>query len=152
MQGAFGAGVGAGLVFFARMICIILLAGIGFAFSLYAYIVEKKLKNDPTYKPACDISDRISCSKVATSPYANLFFVSNAVAGMLFYALVILLAVLILHGVLPDERLLMIVLVCGVLMSVYLAYILYTKIKSLCLVCTATYIINAALLACVYLA
>lgn len=128
------------------MICVVVLACIGFALSLYASIVEKKLKDDPAYKPACDISDRISCSKVATSSYANLFFVSNALAGMLFYALVIILTVF------DYERLLMIVLVCGALMSIYLAYILYAKIKSLCLVCTATYIINAALLACMYLA
>lgn len=127
------------------MMCVVVLAVIGFVISLYASIVERKLKHDPTYKPACDISDRISCSKVATSPYANLFFISNAVAGMLFYALVMLLAFL------EYGQLLMITVVAGVLMSIYLAYILYTKIKSLCLVCTATYIINAALLACMFL-
>lgn len=123
---------------------VLVLAGIGFVLSLYAFIVEKKLKQDPTYKPACDIADRISCSKVATSPYANLFFVSNAVIGMAFYVLVMLLAWL------GYEQALKIAVAAGVLMSLYLAYILYTKIKSLCLVCTATYIVNAALFVCVF--
>ncbi len=126
------------------MLCSIVLATIGFALSLYAFIVEQRLKRDRTYKPACDISDRISCSKVAASPYANLFFVSNAVVGMLFYVLVMLLAVL------HYEHLLMVVVLGGALMSVYLAYILYAKIKSLCLVFTATYIINGALLVCAF--
>lgn len=127
------------------MLCSIVLATIGFALSLYAFIVEQRLKRNTAYKPACDISDRISCSKVAASPYANLFFVSNAVVGMLFYVLVMLLAAL------HYERLLMVVVLGGALMSVYLAYILYAKIKSLCLVCTATYIVNGALLVCCFL-
>jgi vitamin-K-epoxide reductase (warfarin-sensitive) len=125
------------------MTCALFLAAIGFALSLYAYLVDKKLKADPTYTPACDISDNISCSKVATSPYANLLSVPNAVIGMFFYALVMLFAWF------GYEQLLMVAVIAGALISLYLAYLLYFKIKSLCLVCIATYIVNGALLVCV---
>lgn len=118
---------------------IVILAVIGFCISLYAYFVESKMKADASYKPACDINDRISCSKAMQSEYSNLFFVSNSMLGMVFYAGVSVLALMGFH------TLLMIATTLGVLASIGLAYLLYFKIKSICLVCTSLYVINALL-------
>ena len=60
------------------MFVIVLLAVLGFGISLYTYITEQKVKLNPEYKPVCDLSDRISCSKPMKSQYANIFFLSNA--------------------------------------------------------------------------
>ena len=42
---------------------------LGLLLSIYAYYVEEKYEKDSNYKPICDIDpDRISCTKVLTSP------------------------------------------------------------------------------------
>ena len=130
---------------------ILMLASLGFLLSLYAYRVEKKILTDPHYKPFCDLSDMISCTKPLTSPYAKLFYISNSIAGMMYYALIALLALLPMsHLNLPNlhiPTLLVIVSFGGALASIILAYLLYVKIKSLCLICTSLYLINFLILA-----
>lgn len=122
------------------MISVIILAIIGFCISLYAYMIENKMRSDAHYKPACDINDRISCSKAMQSQYANLFFVSNSVLGMIYYITVALLAYI------RFDTLLIITTMLGVIASCGFAYLLYFKIKSLCLVCTSLYVVNILLL------
>ena len=95
---------------------VIILAVIGFCISVYAYIVEQKIKKNADYKPACDLSDRISCSKVIQSPYASLFSLSNAQAGVIYYILVAILALFRLKTVL------IVVTLGGVLVSAILAF------------------------------
>lgn len=119
---------------------IIILAIIGFCISLYTYVLEKKVKENPAFKPVCDLSDRVSCTKPMKSPYANLFFFSNATVGMGYYVLIGLLAYF------NMPQLLLIAAIGGVIVSCILAYILYVKIQSLCLLCTSLYIINALIL------
>lgn len=119
---------------------ILILAALGFGISLYTYLLEKKIEREPDYKPACDINDRISCTKPIKSEYANIFYFSNALVGMVYYALIVVL------GLLGVSKLLLIATIGGCLVSAILAYFLYFKIKSLCLLCTSLYIINIALL------
>lgn len=122
------------------MVAVLILAIIGFCVALYSYFVESKMKADARYKPACDINDRISCSKAINSQYGTLFLLSNSVWGMIYYAAVAALALMGFH------TLLIIATTLGVLASIGLAYLLYFKIKTLCVVCTSLYIINALLL------
>lgn len=122
------------------IISIFILACIGFAISLYLYFVEQKMKSDITYKPVCDISDRISCSKVIQSPYSKLFMVSNVIVGMVYYAIVAVLALF------NMSKILVIAAVGGALASCYLAYLLYFKIKSFCVMCTSLYVVNFLIL------
>lgn len=119
---------------------LIIVALIGFGISLYAYIIEQKIRSTPDYKPFCDINDKISCSKPLKSEYSNLFFVSNAIVGMAFYALTIVLSVL------EAQKLLLVAAIASFIATCILAYILYVKIQSFCLVCTATYIVNIIIL------
>ncbi len=119
---------------------IIFLAFIGLCISIYAYITESKIKEDPNYHPACDINDRISCSAPLKSEYSNIFYFSNALMGIVYYILVGVLAYFGLH------RLVLVATAGGALMSLILAYLLYFKIKSLCIVCTSLYIVNILLL------
>ena len=122
------------------LLSIAITALIGFSVSLYAYIVEKKIKENPLYKPACDLSARISCSKPITSSYGKIFFISNSLAGMCFYAVIAILALI------GATKLLLLATLGGVLFSCVLAYILYVKIQSLCIVCTTLYVVNGILL------
>ena len=122
------------------LIAIVVVAMLGFCVSWYTYVTEKRKKREPEFKPFCDLSDYVSCSKPMQSPYANLFFFSNALVGMVFYLVVAALAALHL------AHFLLIVVAGGCLVSCVLAYLLYFKIKALCLLCTSLYLINALLL------
>jgi len=76
------------------IISILILGVLGFVVSLYAFSIEQKIARDPSYKPACDLSDAISCSKPVLSPYGRLFGLSNGLLGMGFYAAVCVLALM----------------------------------------------------------
>ncbi len=121
-----------------------LLCFIGFGLSLYMFIIERKLKKNPAYKPVCNISDRMSCTKALESEYAKPFGVSNALLGMLFYPILVLL----LANGYPTLVYYACIAACCV--SLFLAFILYFHIKSFCIVCSSLYIVNALLLIIVY--
>jgi len=69
-----------------------------------------------------------------------MFYYSNSLIGALFYAAIIILQLLGFYLAIFYLAIL------GCLGSVVLAYILYFKIKTLCIVCTSLYLINALLL------
>ena len=118
------------------MLLLIILAAIGFCISAYAYFVEQKIRQEPDFKPFCDINDRISCTKPMKSQYSNLFFFSNAFVGMLYYVVVAVLAFF------DTNMLLIITASVSMIITCFLAYILYFKIKSFCLLCSSVYLIN----------
>jgi vitamin-K-epoxide reductase (warfarin-sensitive) len=122
------------------LVTILILAIIGFGISLYTYQLEQKVAQEPDYNPSCDINDRISCTKAIKSEYGNLFYFSNALIGMIFYVAVAIAALF------DAQFIVLLLAIGGCLVSVVLAYLLYFKIKSLCVLCTSLYIINALLL------
>ena len=111
----------------------------GFLISLYALYVRHKVLKAPGYSPICDIRANISCSKALGSQYSKTMGVPNALAGLLFYALVFVLSFSYMQLVIYP-------VLASVLFSLYLAYISYIKQKNFCLVCTLTYVVNIALL------
>jgi vitamin-K-epoxide reductase (warfarin-sensitive) len=121
------------------VIVLVILALLGFAVCLYAYVTEERLKINPNYKAACDISEMVSCTKPMKSAYASLFYVSNAVVGVLFYLVIAILAFI------DQINLVFFAVSLSCIATLFLAYILYFKIRSLCLICTSTYIINISM-------
>ncbi|MBW2965396.1 hypothetical protein KY363_08115 [Candidatus Woesearchaeota archaeon] len=113
---------------------------IGAILSAYLIYVEQMLKRDSHYKAMCDLGNRISCTKVATSKYAYTLKISNALAGLAFYSVVILLAGL---GMI---QLIFYLSALAMLFSMYLGYVSFFRMKHFCLVCTATYVVNIFLL------
>lgn len=124
---------------------IIILSSAGFFVSLYALFIERALRADATYRPACDISNRISCTKALLGPYNTMFGISRALWGLLFYALMAGAALLNMHVVVFWLS------VAGLCASGVLAYVLYFKVRSFCLVCTTIYLINIGLFFASYL-
>ena|SRR3989344_5812375 len=123
---------------------LILLAVIGFIISLYAVYVEKKSKQK-NYKPLCDINDKISCTKALNSHYGKLFKIKNSIFGIIFYLVVIILALI------NQIQIIFYLSIIAVLGSIYLAYISYFKLETLCIVCNLIYLINVLLLILSYL-
>ena len=122
------------------MITILLLSVIGFAISLYGFSIEEKLKKNPEYKPLCDFSANASCTKPMKSSFGKILGISNTIIGMIFYAGIALLSCLGYH------ELVLLGAIGACVVSVFLAYILYFKLKTVCLICTLTYAVNAGLL------
>ncbi len=122
------------------MVIIFIFAVIGFAASLYAFFVEQKIKKDAAYKPACDISERASCTKALTSEYSATFGIPNSILGMIFYPVVFICTILGFY------KITLLLALAGGAMTIWFAYLLYFKLKTFCFVCTTTYIANIGLL------
>lgn len=127
------------------LVILIIISILGFLLSLYGLYIEAQLERNPAYKPICDISDSISCSKPFGSPYSKLFGISNSYLGVIFYPV---LGLLMYLGRIDLVFYLSLVAV-GV--SFYLAYHLYFTIRSFCLLCNMFYVINILLLLFSYL-
>ncbi|PKN03785.1 hypothetical protein CVU75_00520 [Candidatus Dependentiae bacterium HGW-Dependentiae-1] len=121
-------------------ISMVALAILGFVISLYAYFIEKKIAQNAAYKPVCDISATISCSKPILSSYGKLFGISNALLGVGYYFLFLVLLVL------QAKITLYVLALIAFLFSLYFAWLLYFRIRALCILCTTTYVINILLL------
>lgn len=118
------------------MMALYILATAGLCISLYSFFVEQKIKENEQYKPACDLSDRVSCTKVMRSEYTNLFYVSNSILGALYYLGIIVFTYFQVYTIVA------LMASAALLLTLYLAYLLIFKIHSLCLVCTSLYVIN----------
>jgi vitamin-K-epoxide reductase (warfarin-sensitive) len=121
-------------------IVVLILAAVGIVVCAYAYFVEQKVKNDATYKAACDINSKISCSKAFNSKYSNVIGISNTLIGMFFYGSILIMALLGFNWLVYCAS------IAGAIATVVFAYLLYFKVRSFCLVCTTIYIINFSLL------
>lgn len=128
------------------MVTIVVVALVGLCISVYGVMVERSVLQNEQYKAVCDISDMVSCTKTFVSPYNKLLGISNIWASLLYYCAILSLAFMGLTDVL-------FILSCiGLVTSVVFAYILYFKIRTVCLICTSLYIINGALVFAAYCA
>jgi len=121
-------------------IVVLILAGVGLVVSLYAYMMEKKIQENSSYKPSCDITNKISCSRALNSPYSKTLGISNTIIGMAYYVFILIAELFSL------SMLVSLSVIAGAIATLFLAYVLYVKVKSYCLVCTTIYIINFSLL------
>lgn len=119
---------------------IVTLCALGLLVSAYGMRVERKVKRDPSYTPLCNVGGKVMCSPALTSKYSHLLGISNSALGMMFYPAVAVLAILGL------ETLVLLAVIAAAIGSLVLAYLLVTRIKEICLVCSSIYVINLALL------
>ncbi len=124
---------------------IIVLSLVGLILSIYAFYTGKKLEKNKKHKALCDIHDKASCTKAFSSEYGKMFGVSNSLAGIGFYILIIILSFLNYH------KIVFYLAVVSMPIIIYLAYVLFFKLKNLCIVCTAIYLINILLFIMSYL-
>lgn len=117
---------------------------IGFLLSAYALFVEHKFSESQrlglSYRPMCDIG-AFSCTKVFSSEYGYLsqFLpgmpkISNAIMGMLYYALELLFE--------TRPKVLFALSSLGLFASFGLFYVLTILLNDLCIVCTSIYVVN----------
>jgi vitamin-K-epoxide reductase (warfarin-sensitive) len=122
-----------------------ILSLIGICISLYGIYVENRVKQNSTYQASCDISDRVSCTKPFLSPYGKLLGVSNIWVSLIYYCCMFVLAVI------DAQQGIQVFALVGSVFTIIFAYFLYVKIRSICLICTSLYGINALLMITAYL-
>lgn len=118
---------------------IIVLTGIGFLLSIYSFYVEKKLEKNNRYKAVCDINEHISCTAAAKSKFSAIGGIPNSIKGMLFYPFMALLLWL------GNPQLVFFLASGSMIMTFYLIYASYVKLKNYCLVCSGVYLVNMLL-------
>ncbi len=124
------------------VIAILLLALFGLADS--TYLAQHELSGAPLL---CNIQNLSGCNVVAQSPYSHLFGVPIAVYGILFYAMVFVLAALEL--VIFDRllrRVLQAFAVAGILCSLYFTFLQIFVIGALCIYCIGSAVIALLIL------
>ncbi|XP_062514292.1 vitamin K epoxide reductase complex subunit 1-like protein 1 [Corticium candelabrum] len=135
--------------------CRAVLCVAGLCLSAYALYIEIEKHRDASYRPLCDISEGVSCTKAFLSEYGRGFGIigsllgkdsmlnqPNAAFGMIFYCIFIFIG-LTRSAFLETVGLVLAIGSC--IVSVYLSYVLYL-LKDVCIVCMATYIMNFLLM------
>ncbi|GJQ80950.1 hypothetical protein Trydic_g4767 [Trypoxylus dichotomus] len=133
---------------------------LGLALSIYSYVVEQAAEHDTNYKAMCDINEYISCTNVYRSEYGTGFGIistllgkesllnkPNSLFGIIFYSLLIIFAQIDSK---PFAILTLFFSIVSIWVGIYLAYLLLFVIRSLCVVCAATYLVNIINFACSY--
>ena len=129
---------------------------IGYCLSLYAIHVESSAEDDSNYVAYCDISSKVSCSKVFLSEYGRIFShlgfiphnstldLPNAFYGTIFYILAAI-NYYYSHRKAFAADILLSLTVLSMVLSAYLSYILTFILEDVCVVCYSTYVCNVLL-------
>ena len=134
---------------------VTILCLVGISLSLYAFYVETRATGDRSYRAACDISERMSCSRVLTSRWGRGFGllpedsplnIPDSLVGLIYYCLSIILNRS--HTSKTIARLRVIFSVMTIFGSMYLGYILYFVLQDVCVVCCGMYLVNFLLFIC----
>lgn len=121
------------------MISVIVFSIVGFLLSGYAYRIGQLAGKKKNFNALCDINEAVSCSKAFSSEYAHHLGASNAFWGMLFYTGTFVL------GLLSEGFYLFVLTTLGVIASVYLAYMLFARLRITCVVCVMIHLVNLIL-------
>lgn len=118
----------------------LLLSFIGLVVALYGYALHMKVKQNPFYKPFCDISNLVSCTRTIKSPYSTFLGFPFAMYAALFYAVIFILSLF------NAVSLIFLLSLAASILSVVLAVFCYMKLNAVCPLCVVLYIINFLLL------
>ncbi|MDX9720296.1 MAG: vitamin K epoxide reductase family protein [Myxococcota bacterium] len=137
-------------ILFYAMIVLVLL-GLGFAAELT--LIHYKTHTDASYQAVCAVSEELNCETVAASPYSVFLGVPVSVWGLFGYSFCLALLLSGLRQRRPHGHwplgLLSAFSAASVVVSVGLATIAITQIKSICLFCNGLYLVNFGLFALV---
>jgi uncharacterized membrane protein/protein-disulfide isomerase len=124
-----------------KMLLVFAALGLG-ASSMSSYI-HYKLLTDSSYTSLCDVNPALSCSEAYLSPYGSLWGVPVALAGVIFFVVVLLVAGV---GARPTSAArdsaaayIFALSSIGLAVVVYLAWASF-QLRTLCMFCATTYV------------
>jgi uncharacterized membrane protein/protein-disulfide isomerase len=120
---------------------ILSLALIGLGFATYSAFVHYKILTDPSFSSPCDINETFNCSQVYLSQYGSVAGVPVALAGVLWFGFVALVAFASTPGdkAAPGGSYLFALSTIGLAVVLYLGYTSWFVLKHLCVLCLGTY-------------
>jgi uncharacterized membrane protein/protein-disulfide isomerase len=117
------------------------LVGLGFA-STSAW-VHYRLLTDPTYVSPCDVNATFNCTQAYLSSYGSIRGVPVALGGVIWFALVALLAAFARPSAGADRDpiggYIFALSTIGLAVVLYLGHASFFRLKTLCLLCLGTY-------------
>ncbi len=124
---------------------LLLFSAVAFVASAMALYVHYNLITDSSYTSFCDISATINCEAVYESAYGTVRGVPVAVGGVIWSALVFLLAA---HGLRRPKsaeaqsvgEYVFLLSIVGLASVLYLGYASYFILHKVCLLCAGTYV------------
>jgi len=106
--------------------------------------VHYRLLEDPSYASFCDINTTVSCTQAYLSQYGSVSGVPVALAGVLFFALVLVLAGLAGRRASASSEnapgYIFALSTVGLAMVLYLGWASYFVLKAFCVLCAITYV------------
>jgi protein-disulfide isomerase/uncharacterized membrane protein len=129
---------------------VFILAGIGLGVSIGLEIVHRRLAADVNYTSFCNVSATVNCDVVMSSRYALLAGLPVSTWAILYY-----LAVLgLVAGITSVRRaplretlgtLTLAAALWGVVFSAYMAVVAFAVLHTVCVMCSALYLVNVSL-------
>jgi protein-disulfide isomerase/uncharacterized membrane protein len=132
-------------IIFRYWLAALFFATAGLLISFYSAYTHYQNYTDPLYSSFCAISQSINCDTVAQSPWSIMFSIPVAWWGILFYLFFLLILLTENRYNLAAWRGWLLVMSISSAVTLGLAGIAVWKIKSLCLVCLATYAVTFGL-------
>jgi uncharacterized membrane protein/protein-disulfide isomerase len=122
------------------IILVLALAGLGFATA--SSWVHYRLVTDPTYSSPCDVNAALNCSQAYQSRFGAMAGVPTALAGVVWFGLVVLIAGFAkpTSGPSPAAGYLFGLSVVGLAVVIYLGYASFFVLGTGCLLCIGTYV------------
>jgi len=131
-------------------IAFLVICAIGCCLSADLLRLHFKVHTDPEYHSYCAISEQVNCETVAASDYSVFARLPLAIWGLIGYLIMGVLAIWGLRKAIePDSwpfGFLFWLNIFSSIVSIYLFVISHFIIKSLCIVCLGTYLVNFSLL------
>jgi len=137
------------------LIAVWILAMIGLAVSIELTRIYYEYRRDLDFTPFCAISEQVNCVSVALSKYATVLDIPNSIYGMAAYMLILVLVPFRLRSGFRIfahlENYLALLAIFSFLFSLYLAAVSTFILKTVCIWCSALYLINTAFLVLILL-
>jgi uncharacterized membrane protein/protein-disulfide isomerase len=118
-------------------------AGLGLAAAVASSVVHYRLLTVPGYASFCDVNATVSCAQAYLSPYGSFLGVPVAVAGVLFFLLILLIVAIggrASSGIRESVPAYVFALsTVGLAFALYLAWASYIQLKTFCMLCAVTY-------------
>jgi uncharacterized membrane protein/protein-disulfide isomerase len=117
---------------------------LGLAFASASAYVHYRLITDPSYVSPCDVSSTFNCTQAYLSRFGSIAGVPIALGGVIWFALVALVAGFAKPGPKEDSgpaaTYIFAMSTVGLAVVLYLGYASYFILKTLCLLCLGTYV------------
>lgn len=130
-------------------LALLILALLGLADSVYLAVQHYQVHTDMTHRSFCAISKSINCDTVSQSVYSIFFGVPFAFWGCIAYIFMLVMVILVKDRSEKSVRIWTFIFLASwvfVAYSIALAIVSTFFVKSYCIMCIGTYIINGLLL------